>query len=76
MDKIRIEAGFVTHAKVKWYGMGNYAHPYLWKENKSDSEYKESWGDPRISKVEKVEKQPDVSKCLNINKGRKMVSPR
>ena len=72
MDKIRIEAGFVTHAKVKWYGMGNYAYPYLWKENKSDSEYKESWGDPRITKVEMVEKQPDVSKDLKINKGRKM----
>ena len=29
-------------AKVKWHGMGNYAYPYLWKADKSDSEYKES----------------------------------
>lgn len=37
MDKMRIEAGFVTHAKVKWYG-GGYAYPYLWKVNKADKE--------------------------------------
>lgn len=51
MDKIRVEAGLVTKAKVKWYG-GGYAYPHLWKENKSDAEYKESWGDPRIKKEE------------------------
>jgi hypothetical protein len=57
-DKILIEKGYVIKAKVKWYGMGNYAHPYLWKENKSDSEYKESWGDPRVPKSQKTEKKP------------------
>ncbi len=74
MDKIRIESGLITKATVKWWGGGSYAHPYLWKENKSDPEYKESWGDPRLPKVEKekIEKQPDLSKNLNINKGRKM----
>ncbi len=71
MDKIRIEAGFTTHATVKWYGIGNYAHPHLWKENKSDSEYKESWGDPRLPKEEKIEKKPDLYKNIKINRGRK-----
>jgi len=42
MDKMHIEAGFVTKAKVKWYGGGNYANPYLRKTNKCDAEYQES----------------------------------
>lgn len=33
MDKKLIEEGFVTKAKVKWYG-GVFASPYLWKEDK------------------------------------------
>jgi len=49
-DKILIETGLITKATVKWHGYGNYANPYLWKENKSDAEYKESWSDPRIKK--------------------------
>jgi hypothetical protein len=54
-DKILIENGYVTKAKVKCWGMGSYANPYLWKENKSGSEYKESWSDPRLPKVPKEE---------------------
>ena len=42
MEKIKIEAGFVTRNKVKWYGIGTFAHPYLWKEDKAETEYKES----------------------------------
>jgi len=72
MDKMRIEAGVITHAKVQWYGYGNFAHPYLWKANPSDSEYQESWGDPRIKKEEKIEKQQDLAKNLKRNRGRKM----
>lgn len=53
-DKILIEKGFVTKAKVKWYD-GRFAHPYLWKEKKTDTEYKESWGDPRIVEAKKEE---------------------
>lgn len=65
-DKILIEKGFVTKAKVKWYD-GRFAHPYLWKEKKTDTEYKESWGDPRLlkGKKEEVKKQiviPKVNK--------------
>ena len=56
MDKALIEAGFVVKAKVKWYG-GGYAYPYLWKTDKTDTEYKENWGDPRIKKEEKPEKE-------------------
>lgn len=51
-DKKLIGAGYITKASVKWWG-GEYAHPYLWKENKSDAEYKESWGDPRLPKAQK-----------------------
>ena len=71
-DKILIEKGFVTKAKVKWYGIGNFANPYLWKTDKSDNDYQEAWGDPRIAKVEKAEKQQDITKDLKINRERKM----
>lgn len=53
-DKILIENSYITKAKVKWYG-GSFAYPYLWKENKSDLEYKEAWGDPRVAKTQKKE---------------------
>lgn len=55
-DKMLIEAGYITKAKVKWYG-GGFAYPYLWKTNKGDNEYKESWGDPRLSKDPKIKKK-------------------
>jgi len=71
MDKMRIEAGFVTKAKVKWWGGGQYAYPHLWKTNQSDADYQESWGDPRLLKAEKKEEKPDLSKNLKINKGKK-----
>ena len=51
-DKALIENGQITKATVKWWGGGNYAHPYLWKANKSDTECKESWSDPRLPKQE------------------------
>ena len=54
-DKILVENNQVVKAKVKWYGLGSYAYPYLWKANKSDSQYQESWDDPRIKKVENRE---------------------
>ena len=70
-DKTLIENGYITKAKVKWWGGVNYAYPYLWKENKSDTEYKESWNDPRLPKTQKEEpktKQPIVQQK---NRGRK-----
>jgi hypothetical protein len=70
-DKILIENGYVTKAKVKWWGGGQYAYPHLWKENKTDAEYKESWGDPRLPKTEKKEEKPNLYKNIKINKGRK-----
>lgn len=74
MDKMRVEAGFVTKAKVKWYG-GGFAYPYLWKVNKSDTEYQEMWGDPRIEKTQKVEKEQktELSKKLKVNRGKKKI---
>lgn len=72
MDKMKIEAGFVTRAKVKWYGIGTFAHPYLWKENKSDTEYKESWDDPRKPKPQKEE----VRKQIVIPKPKKNRGPK
>lgn len=70
MDKMRIEAGFVTKAKVKWYG-GGTACPYLWKENQSDIEYEESWGDPRVPKPQKVEQKQELSQNPKIGRGQK-----
>lgn len=52
-DKILIENGYVTKAKVKWYGIGTFAYPYLWKENKEDTNYKESWDNPKLAKESK-----------------------
>ena len=71
-DKILVENGHVTKAKVKWHGMGNYAYPYLWKVDKSDLGYKESWGDPRLPNSQKSEQkqiQPNIPKS---NRGRKI----
>ncbi len=55
-NKILIEKGYVTKAKVKWWGGVDFAYPYLWK-NKSDKEYNESWNDPRLPKDRKENKQ-------------------
>lgn len=52
-DKMLIENGYVTKAKVKWYGIGTFAYPYLWKENKEDTNYKESWDNPKLAKESK-----------------------
>lgn len=64
-DKMLIEKGHITRAKIKYYGIGSFARPYLWKpeavkrepsdidvvsELCSDSKYHGSWSDPRISK--------------------------
>lgn len=71
-DKILVENGYVTKAKVKWFGGVNYAYPYLWKTNKSDTDYLESWDDPRLPKSPKEEqklKQPIVQK-KNIGRKR------
>lgn len=59
MDKILIEAGYITRAVVKWWGgMGQTARPYLWKQNPTDTEYKENWDDPR-----KPQLRPKVKTC-------------
>lgn len=50
MDKTLIEAGYVARALVKWYGIGQTARPFLWKEKTTDAGYKESWNDPRKPK--------------------------
>jgi hypothetical protein len=54
-DKMQVEQGFVTKAKVKWYG-GAVAYPYIWKDKPGDTEYKDSFYDPRLSK-EELEKE-------------------
>lgn len=48
MDRDLIERGFVVHAVVEWHGVGQTARPYLWKEKPTDTDYKESWSDPRV----------------------------
>ncbi len=75
-DKILVENGCITKAKVKWYGIGTFAYPYLWKVNKADTEYKEAWGDPRMPEVDenrkKVDKRLNISNDLKKNMRRKM----
>ena len=56
MDRDRIEAGYVVRAQVKWWG-GATARPYLWKENASDTTYRESWDDPREPRPAQTERQ-------------------
>ena len=56
-NKILIEKGYVTKAKVKWWGGVDFAYPYLWKEKNANAEYQESWVDPRRPKEEKENKQ-------------------
>lgn len=57
MDRDLIKGGFVVRALVKWYGIGQTARPYLWKENPSDETYKENWSDPRVPKPERSRKE-------------------
>lgn len=59
-DKILLEKGYMTKAKVKWFGGIDFQYPYLWKENKSDVEYRENWGDPRVKKEEKIEEKKQI----------------
>lgn len=66
-DKILIESGHITKAKVKWWGGIDFAYPYLWKQNKSDLEYKEAWSDPRLPKGEKEkEKENKLQKGIQV----------
>lgn len=49
------------------------AHPHLCEVNKSDKDYKESWGDPRIKKEEKPQNtQRQTPKKQEKKRGRKM----
>lgn len=70
-DKMLIEAGFVSKAKIKWYGIGSYAYPYLWKESKSDTEYKESWDDPRVPKEQKIGRNLKMPIIQKKDRGKK-----
>jgi hypothetical protein len=56
-DKIRVENGYITKAKVKWYGDDTFAYLYLWKVNKADTEYKESWSNLRLPEDNTENKQ-------------------
>lgn len=71
-DKILIENNQVVKAKVKWYGLGSYAYPYLWKANKTDSQYQESWDDPRLPKKRKSASEQKKSIVPKRNRGQKI----
>lgn len=49
-------------------------YPYLWKTNKSDVDYLESWGDPKVQKAQtterKTNKQKSISNDLKKRNGR------
>lgn len=70
-DKVLIDNGYITKAKVKWFGGVNYVYPYLWKENKANTDYKESWSDPRLPQPLKAEQKPKQPTIRQKNKGRK-----
>lgn len=67
-DKILVENGFIAKTKVKWYG-GGFAYPFLWKTDKADTEYKESFSDPRLPKEEKTEARKQIV-IPKLKKGR------
>ncbi len=71
-DKILVENNQVVKAKVKWYGLGSYAYPYLWKANKSDTKYQESWDDPRLPKNRKRESEEKQVFVPKKNRGKKI----
>ncbi len=71
-DKILVENNQVVKAKVKWYGLESYAYPYLWKANKTDSQYQESWDDPRLPKKRKSESEQKQSIVPKRNRGKKI----
>lgn len=71
-DKVLIEDGQITKATVKWWGGGSYAHTYLWKADKADTEYQESWSDPMLPKEEQKPKETKlkVPKVQEKKRGR------
>jgi hypothetical protein len=71
-DKILVENNEVVKAKVKWYGLGSYAYPYLWKANKTDYQYQESWDDPRLPKNRKRESEEKQVFVPKKNRGKKI----
>lgn len=65
----------MVHAKIKWYGIGNFAYPYLWNPNSTkiegiektagytpeeNSQYCLQWGDPRIPKAQKEKDKKQI----------------
>lgn len=90
MDKRLIEAGCVTKAAIKWYG-GGFAQPYLWKPDTvkdetvaqltgfkllDNSEYCQSWGDPRIKAAETTQTESEaVSRNVRQTAGNEPVRP-
>ena len=45
--------------------MDSYANSYLWKENKSDAGYKESWSDPTVAETSKRRTETKVTYHLS-----------
>ncbi|MCL2561846.1 MAG: relaxase/mobilization nuclease domain-containing protein [Rikenellaceae bacterium] len=48
-DKILVEKGHITKAKMKWWGGIDYQYPFVWKDHQNN-EIKYSFADPRIPK--------------------------
>ena len=73
MDRDLIERGYVVRTVVKWYSGGQTARPYLWKEKPSDTDYRESWSDPRIPVSEKreVKHVPSIPPKRKLKQGPK-----
>lgn len=73
MDRDLIKGGFVVRALVQWYGTGQTARPYLWKEKPSDQTYQESWDDPRKPRTPRQDtKQGKIVSSPKTSKGPKL----
>ncbi len=55
----------------QWYG-GGFAYPCLWKTDKADMKYRESWSDPRLPKTQKEKMNPKSPIIQKRNKGKRM----
>ena len=59
-DKILVDRGEITKAKMKWWGGIDFQYPFVWKDTQS-GEIKHSFTDPRIPKeqLENEKQQPE-----------------
>ena len=65
-DKILVEKGYVTKAKMKWWGGIDFQYPFVWKDSKTN-EIKHSFADPRIPKEVHEKEMREFDKRIRRN---------